>query len=214
MGDLIQHYGYWMVLAGTIFEGDATLVTAAFLAHRGYLSLAVVCLLSGGSTVVANVFLYEAGRRQGARLASERAEKILGWVRARGSLLLLASRFLFALRSAIALACGVAQMPRARFYWVNLAGAVLWVGALAGAGYSGGRLFTLLVDDVKRHEWTAAAVIGLTVCVIALWRSHGRDVRALAHPRTAARESVDLIAEIASHGSRLWRFLARTGRVG
>ena len=30
---------------------------------------------------------------------------------------------------------------------------------MAAAGYSGGLLFTLLVDDVKRHEWWFSALL-------------------------------------------------------
>ena len=37
--DLVIQYGYVMVVAGVIVEGDATLVTASILAHRGYMKL-------------------------------------------------------------------------------------------------------------------------------------------------------------------------------
>ncbi len=120
--------------------------------------------------------------RRGASLAegtdktSLRVQKVLGWVRTRGALLLFGSRFILGLRSAAALACGIARMPRATFFWTNLAGAAAWTAAMAAAGYSGGHVFSILVDDVERHEWTVAAVLAASVDVVVLWKTHGSDI--------------------------------------
>jgi membrane protein DedA with SNARE-associated domain len=175
MEELVRQYGYWMVAAGTVVEGDATVITAAFLAHRGYLSLFWVCILAGLTTVIENIALYEVARRQGFQ-TSQHVEKVLGWVRTRGAPLLFVSRFLIGVRSAAAMACGIARMPRAVFFWTNLAGAVVWTVAMAAAGYSGGHLFTILVDDVKRHEWTVAAILAGTVTVAVLWKTRAAEI--------------------------------------
>jgi len=180
--ELVRQYGYWMVAGGTLFEGDATVITAAFLAHRGYLNLAWVCVLAGLATVLQNIALYELARRRGGSLAlgtnktSLRVQKVLGWVRTRGALLLFVSRFLIGVRSAAALACGIAHMPRARFFWTNLAGAVTWTAVMGAVGYSGGHLFTIIVDDVKRHEWTVAAALAGTVTLTVLWKTRAADI--------------------------------------
>ena len=42
MDELLLSYGYIVVFFGSIFEGDATLLGASFLAHRHVLSLAAV----------------------------------------------------------------------------------------------------------------------------------------------------------------------------
>ena len=171
-----------MVAGGTIFEGDATVITASFLAHRGYLNLAWVCVLAGLVTTLQNIVLYEVARRRGGSLAegtdrtSQRIRAVMGWVRTRGALLLFASRFLLGVRTAVALACGISQLPRARFYWTNLAGAAAWTAAMAFAGYSGGHLFTLLVDDVKRHEWTVAAGLAVVVTIGVLWKTRAAEI--------------------------------------
>ena len=39
MHEQLLQYGYLLVFAGTILEGDATILAAAFLAHQGYLNL-------------------------------------------------------------------------------------------------------------------------------------------------------------------------------
>jgi membrane protein DedA with SNARE-associated domain len=182
MEELIRQYGYWMVPPGTLVEGNATVITGAFLAHRGYFDLLWICVLAALTTTIENMVLYEFALRRGGTLAvgtdkiSLHVQTVLGWVRARGGLLLFASRFLIGVRSAAALACGVARMPRAVFFWSNLAGAIAWTGAMAAIGYSGGQLFTILVADVRRHEMTVAAVVATVVTLTVLWKSHASDV--------------------------------------
>jgi membrane protein DedA with SNARE-associated domain len=179
---LVREYGYWIVPPGTVVEGNATVITAAFLAHRGYLNLMWVCVLATLTTVAENLVLYELALRRGASLAegtdkiSLHVQKVLGWVRTRGGLLLFASRFIIGIRSASALACGIARMPRGVFFWSNLAGAIAWTAAMAVIGYSGGQLFTVLVNDVRRHELMVAAVTAAVVTIFVLWKSRAADV--------------------------------------
>ena len=179
--NLIEQYGYWMVAAGTVIEGSTTVISSAFLAHRGYLNLGAVWSVATTATFVEGVALYEIARGRGTALAhnadakSERIQKVLDWVKRRGVVLLLVSRFLFGVRTAVALACGVTHMPRGRYLAANLAGAVLWTSVVVAIGYSSGHAFTLLVSDVKRHEWTAFACIALVVFTAVLFKSRGRD---------------------------------------
>ena len=50
----LLHYGYFFVFLGTVFEGDATLLTAAFLARRGHLDLLWVLALATLATLLAD----------------------------------------------------------------------------------------------------------------------------------------------------------------
>jgi len=46
MESLIQQHGYWVILAGTLLEGETVLVLGGFTAHRGYLDLPLVMLVA------------------------------------------------------------------------------------------------------------------------------------------------------------------------
>jgi len=63
--ELVLQYGYLMVVAGVIVEGDATIVTAAFLAHRGYLALGMVMALGALTSATMNQIYFRVGRRHG-----------------------------------------------------------------------------------------------------------------------------------------------------
>jgi membrane protein DedA with SNARE-associated domain len=182
---LIEQYGYWMVAAGTILEGSTTVISAAFLAHRGYLNVAAVGGVAGVSTFLECAVLYEVARRRGSALAhhadekSPRIQRVVEWVARRGASLMVIARFLLGVRTAVTLACGAAGVPRGQFMLANLAGAILWTGVLVGLGYSSGQAFLLLVSDVKRHERTVFFGLAVTVLIVVAITSRGRDLRDL-----------------------------------
>jgi membrane protein DedA with SNARE-associated domain len=178
---LVQHYGYWMVAGGILFEGNATIVSAAFLAHSGHLSLWWVCVIALATTTIENVVIYHVARVRGAALLAGtdkkalRLQRVLEFVRLRGAWILFASRFLVGWKSAVAVACGIAEMPQPTFQWANLGGAVVWTGFMAAVGYSGGKLMPSLISDVKQHEWTVAIVLALAVFAAVMLRGHLGD---------------------------------------
>jgi hypothetical protein len=49
--DVIARYGYPFIFVAAAVEGDATLLTATLLAHRGYLRLDLVMLVAAAATV-------------------------------------------------------------------------------------------------------------------------------------------------------------------
>jgi membrane protein DedA with SNARE-associated domain len=128
-----------------------------------------------------NLLLYRMARIRGSSLLvgadtkAVRLRRVLEFVRVRGAWILFASRFLVGWRSAVALACGIAEMPQGKFFWTNLVGAAVWTAFMTAVGYSGGELMPAIVADVKQHEWTIAGVIALAVFCAVLLRGHARD---------------------------------------
>jgi membrane protein DedA with SNARE-associated domain len=51
----IIHLGYIIILPGTFFGGEAILVLAGFLAHRGYLTYSLVVLVAVTGSLVNEV---------------------------------------------------------------------------------------------------------------------------------------------------------------
>src|SRR5271169_5241270 len=99
----IIRYGYVLLFIAAAVEGDASLMTATFLAHLGYFSLAGVIATAAAATCCANQVYYWLGRRH-ARSAMERlhSHRFFGWMSKalaqHAPLLLFVSRFLYGLR--------------------------------------------------------------------------------------------------------------------
>ena len=177
----LLHYGYLFIVAGVIFEGDATLLTAAFLAHRGYFHLSLVLIVAAMATIVSTHLYYEIAKHSGMKWLEhrkdERIQKVIGWSQAHGILLVVGSRFMIGTRSLVPIVCGGTGMSRFQFALGNIAGASLWAGAFGLTGYAGNHLLALLVENVRAWETPIAAVIAIAVGTTIIWRTRGHEIR-------------------------------------
>lgn len=177
----LLHYGYLFVFFGAIAEGDATLLTASFLARRGYLDFRWVLIVAALGTIVANQTYFEWARRKGPGWISNfpkakpRIETITMWTKNYGGLLILASRFLFGFRTLVPLVCGATGIDRWRFTVWNLIGAVVWATSVGTVGYFGAHALTKVLADIRGHEKLIAAGIAVCTVVLIAWKTHGRD---------------------------------------
>jgi membrane protein DedA with SNARE-associated domain len=176
MGEaLIIKYGYVLIFVGTIFEGDATLLTASFLAQRGRFGLFSVMLTAAIATTAWNEFIYYGARRSGKaylerRIARHRRYRsVQEWVRRRSVVLLLLSRYIFGFRLAIPLACGAIGMRPITFSLVNLAGAIVWVAPVAIIGYAFGTVLAAFWHEVRQYEWHIAVALLVLTTVLLAW---------------------------------------------
>jgi membrane protein DedA with SNARE-associated domain len=176
----LLHYGYLFILAGTIAEGDATLLTAAFLAHRGCFRLSLVLFVTRFTTLVASHANYESAHRSGENWLEERSDprlkRIVRWSGTHGGLLPIASRFMIAFRTLVPVVCGATGMSPRRFLLWNAVGAAIWAAAFGYMGCLGGHVLSLLLDDLRRHEFAIAIGVATLVGGLVLWRTHGREL--------------------------------------
>jgi membrane protein DedA with SNARE-associated domain len=176
---LILRYGYAVIFVAAAAEGDATLLTATFLARRGYLHLDLVMLVAASATIAVNQAYFWVGRRYGPmRLAAMRehgaSRRVVGWVEQHGLPLVVGSRFVYGFRIAIPAACGATRMAPWTFSLGDVVGSMLWVGVIGGGGYAIGHILTILVDDLRTHEWWIGDLLFFGVLI--LLARHGRDL--------------------------------------
>ena len=160
LSDLVVKYGYLMVVAGVIVEGDATVVTAAFLAHRGYLKLGAVIALAAITSMTMNQIYFRLGRRHGVdHVAKADGRKlfrnIVHHTRKHAVWLILLSRFVFGFRMAIPATVGALGMSTPRFLITDFAGSIIWAVAMGATGYAAGHVGQLLIGN----EWEAGFVL-------------------------------------------------------
>lgn len=180
--ELLMRHGYAMVFVASAFEGDATLLAATFLAHRGYLSIGRVVLAAAAGSMAINQVYFWLARRYGARrLAELQGHRVYGrvlrWLGRYGAQLVVGSRFAYGFRIAIPAASGASGMSPVRFTLADILGSIVWSGSIGLAGYAIGHLLELLVDDLRAHEWWVAAA--LLIGMLALLARRGRDWFAL-----------------------------------
>jgi len=185
LSELVLHYGYLMVVGGVIVEGDATLVAAAILAHRGYLKLSAVMALGALTSLTMNQVYFWLGRRHGVhRVAKADGRKlfrnIVHHTRKHAIWLVLLSRFVFGFRMAIPATVGALGMSMTRFLIADIFGAIIWAASLGATGYVAGHAGQLLLSNMRDNEWIVA---GVFVVLSLAWgvyrRRHVQEVTSI-----------------------------------
>jgi membrane protein DedA with SNARE-associated domain len=183
----LQTYGYLAIFLLAVVEGEAALVGAAWLAHRGELPyLQGLIAAFAGSWLTGEVLFFGTlfgGRNWFARKAegNPRVARVETWVRGRGRLLVFFSRFLWGFRPWIPPACALFGMSWQAFTLFNFVGAIFWVVFFSPiCWYFGGSLQAILEDPSSKSD-LLAVVGGIALLVIA-----ARWVRRrLSQPRSA-----------------------------
>ena len=182
---LLLKYGYLLLFAGVIVEGEAVLIAGSFLASRGYFNIGTVALVALAANTLSAQFYYTAARVRGRRWFEGRFpeksvyRKIINWVGTRENWLLLISRFLFGFRIVIPAACGAFGMPVARFTVINIVAGLLWVIPTAIAGYYFGEKVTGFIRGAQHYSMEAGLIVAFTaVAVFLAWR-HIRKFRSI-----------------------------------
>jgi len=180
---LLLKYGYLVLFLGVFIEGEAFLLIGAFLASRGYFSLAAVVFVALAANTLGAQFYYLAARMRGRpwfeqRFAnSSRYRRILQWMGSYGSWVLLLSRFAFGFRILIPAACGALGMSQFRFLALNVAAGILWAIPTAFLGFYFGTSVATFFKHAQRYMMVGTIV---AFCLVAAYLTfqHWRRVRA------------------------------------
>jgi membrane protein DedA with SNARE-associated domain len=176
---LIATYGYWILAAGCLLEGETILALAGFAAHQGHLDLGAVIAIAALAGFAGDQFYFWLGRRHGdavlrrfpkAAAQTRRVHRLLerwhAWV-------IVGIRFAYGLRIAGPILLGTMPIEHWRFVLFNAIGAALWAALIATLGWSFGRAVESVLGEVHRfEEWlfVAIAVAGVLAWAVHRWR--------------------------------------------
>jgi len=183
MESLLIKYGYALVFLGVAFEGEAVLLAAALLAHRGLFRLPVVIAVAVAANSVADQAYFQLARLRGRRWLEKRFgdhpryRQLIDLVSRRGGLLLVASRFAYGLRIAIPAACGALGMGVVEFTVLDIVAGLLWAVPTALLGFFAGGALGPLLEGVRRYEGAVALVLLAAISVFVGVRHIRRAIR-------------------------------------
>jgi membrane protein DedA with SNARE-associated domain len=173
--DLIEQYGYFVIVLWTFVEGETVVILAgmAVASGIGNLELRWVILSAIAGSFSGDQLYYYLGRRWGPTIIRRRkswqesAEVVYAHLRRHQYWLILTFRFYYGLRNVTPFAIGAAHIPRLRFFLLNLFGAIVWAIVFAVGGELLGETFALFIDDYHRY---ALYILGICVVVgFAVW---------------------------------------------
>src|SRR6187549_2731946 len=113
LSELIESYGYWIVLGGTLLEGESVLLLAGYAAYRGLLELHWVITLAIIGSFLGDQLWFYLGRTRGEQMLAKFPSYIAPAKRAQELLarhrtpIILGLRFLYGLRIVLPFAIGM-----------------------------------------------------------------------------------------------------------
>lgn len=174
--NLLQQFGYPAIVAGAFLEGEVSLLVAAYLALRGYLSIELVVLCAFCGTYASDQLWYHIGRHQGQRILARRpgwqatADKALKHLRRYPDLWVLGFRFIYGMRTVMPLAIGMSGYSWRRYLVLNAIGVAIWASVIGYAAYHLGAAVKVILSDVQRFQGYIAAILVLLLVILWLLR--------------------------------------------
>lgn len=177
----IIHFGYLIILVGTFFAGEAILVLAGFLAHRGYLNFPLVVLVAFMGSLTGDQLYYFLGRKKGLAYLDQhpswktKSARIRKLMQRHQNLLILLFRFVYGIRTITPFLIGVSNVSPWKYLALNAVGAFVWAITLTSLGYVFGHAAELILNDIKKYEFI---IMGFIILVgLAVWLLHFRAER-------------------------------------
>jgi membrane protein DedA with SNARE-associated domain len=178
--ELFSHYGYFVLLFGSLGEGMPIMLFGGFAAHRGWLVLLPTVILVGalGNAAAQGLWFFSA-RYAGEKILEKhpdwarKVEQVNGWVKRWEGLAVVCARFIPGMSSAAVIALSLSDISATRFVVLNFVGALLWAASLGAIGYLLGQAVVGLLGDIETYE-KPVAVILLVVGVLWIGWTHAR----------------------------------------
>jgi undecaprenyl-diphosphatase len=189
LGDWYSAYGYPMVLLAATLEntalvtyvvpGGTMIIFGGHFAAQGKLDLLGVIAVAWLGTVLGTSFDFMLGRmghrtylrhwlaRPAVARSIERASAFL-WRYGLGAILV--GHFIPPLRTVLAVAAGMTQLPYWRFLLYEICAALAWSSLYAAGGYLLSDQISLLVEAIDRLGWLAAAGVAVAIATVLVWR--------------------------------------------
>jgi membrane protein DedA with SNARE-associated domain len=175
--ELVETYGYLAVFLGSLFEGDALLLVASFLAYLGKLNLPLVMLAAFFGTWLSDIIWFLLGRyshntvltrSEFLNSLSNRSADIVG---KRPRLMALSMRFMYGLRMVIPFSLGKTSMSTNSFLFYNAIGVWIWVFVFTALGYFFATITETIFGRMKHLEIILPIII-VTTLLLFIYASH------------------------------------------
>lgn len=179
--ELLKRYGLWAVFFGTMIEGDLTLLFSGVLARAGLFTFEEALIVGTAGGFVGDTLSYLVGARFRGRArslhfftrAKPRVERLM---KRFGVLSVFIVKYVYGLRTASAIFCGLAHFGFIRFALLTLASCVVWVGLLAGLGFTFATGVEKLIGDLKRIQIILLVVVVIIAIVYIISRFERRVI--------------------------------------
>ena len=165
---------YAAVFLGCFFEGEASLTTSSFAAHRGHLEIFIVMIIALVATQSWDWIWFTIGRTKGKSILAkrpklrEKAHKIDILLMRHPVPVLLGYRFLYGFRTAVPLAIGMSSVSTRKFFAFSFINTLVWDILFSSIGYFFGAFLKANWKRIEDYEFEIMACLLISGVIISL----------------------------------------------
>lgn len=164
----LKEYGYIVLFAWSILEGELGLVMAGIMSHTGDMNLFAAILVGAFGGFVGDQIYFYVGRYNKKyihdKLRSQRRKfaiahlllKKYGWP------LIFVQRYMYGMRTVIPMAIGLTKYSGRQFAIINMVSALFWAALTIIPAYYFGEQLLVILAWIKSH-WYLAIPLVLTI---------------------------------------------------
>ena len=138
--DLLQHYGYFAIFIGTLFEGETVLILGAYAVHQHIIHFWLLIMVAMAGSFVGDQFYYQISARYGQKIIQSKPQ--LGQKFAQASsvidnhpvLTILLMRFAWGLGTILPISIGIKAYPLGKYILINLLACFIWAFVVVSVG--------------------------------------------------------------------------------
>ena len=166
---------YCVVFTGCFFEGETSLITSAFAAHRGYLEIFIVMIIALAATQSWDWIWFTIGRKSGKVFLAKRpklnqkVKKIHKLLEKKPTPFLLGYRFMFGFRTAGPLVIGMSSVSKKKFLTFSLINTIIWDIFVSSVGYFFGAFLKANLKKIEDYEFEIMGCILISGVITGLF---------------------------------------------
>ncbi|MDQ1243838.1 MAG: hypothetical protein QG565_178 [Campylobacterota bacterium] len=168
----LREYGYIVLFAWSILEGELGLVMAGIMSHTGDMFLPFAIIVGGLGGFVGDQIYFYIGRYNKnyihKKIRSQRTKfafahillKKYGWP------IIFVQRYMYGLRTVIPMAIGLTKYSARQFAIINFISAIFWACITIIPAYFYGNELLNLIKWIKEHWYMAIPLIAFIVITV------------------------------------------------
>ncbi|MDL2313750.1 DedA family protein [Desulfovibrio sp. OttesenSCG-928-C14] len=169
--DLLNEWGYLLIVGWTFLEGETIVVVAGFMAQQEVVNLNpwLIALAAFIGSFCSDQLMFSLGKYKGVAVLNRFPRLAKNTTKARRLLvkyetaLILGFRFVYGVRNVTPILLGISGVKHIKFFALNLLGAGVWALSFSFGGYYFGELLETLAE---RFPYAKYVILGLVIALV------------------------------------------------
>ncbi len=172
---LLKEYGYIILFAWSILEGELGLIMAGLMSHNGSMNLYLAIFVAGLGGFCGDQLYFYLGRYNKTyvfkKFRKQRRKLALAhlMLQRHGWPIIFMQRYMYGMRTIIPIAIGITGYSNKKFAFINLISSMCWAGvSITPIWYFGKEVF-LVIDWAKAHWYYALPFVLIAFVVVIFY---------------------------------------------